>query len=238
MQQSNFDSFSNEWWKKDGPLKLLHSMNKTRLLFIQERLLNRYKSLKQINNIFSKKSILDLGCGGGILSESLAKKGANVTAIDTARSLIDIAKKRAIKEKLKINYKIGDIESIKSKKIKFDIIISLEVIEHVENYKMFLKDIFSCLNKNGLIIISTINRSFFSYLSTILFAEKILKLVPSGTHDWKKYVKPEEIEEFANKYGFLLDKKCGLLPLPIGSNFNWIRTNGVSSNYILSLTKN
>ena len=98
------------------------------------------------------------------------------------RSLIDIAKKRAIKEKLKINYKVGDIESIKSKKIKFDIIISLEVIEHVENYKTFLKAIFSCLIKNGLIILSTINRSYFSYISTILFAEKILKIVPPSEH--------------------------------------------------------
>ena len=87
MQQSNFDNFSNDWWKDDGPLKLLHSMNETRILFIQERILNRYKSFKSLETIFKKKSILDLGCGGGILSESLAKKGAKVTACDTSSAL-------------------------------------------------------------------------------------------------------------------------------------------------------
>ena len=98
MQQSNFDSYSDEWWKEDGPLRLLHSMNETRLLFIQERILNRYKSCKNLGDIFKKKSILDLGCGGGILSESLAKKGAKVSACDTSNSLIKVAKKRALKQ--------------------------------------------------------------------------------------------------------------------------------------------
>ena len=235
MQQSNFDDLSQDWWKNDGPMKLLHSMNKTRMLFIQERLLNRYKSLKDIQNIFLKKKLLDLGCGGGILSESLAKKGAKVTALDTSKSLIKVAQKRAIEKKLTINYQVGEISSLKNKKNKFDIIISLEVIEHVANYKIFLEDIFSCLSKNGIIIISTINRNFFSYISTILVAEKILNLVPPGTHDWNKYIKPNEIIEYAEKHNYLLDKKSGLLPIPSVKNFNWIRTSSTCTNYILSL---
>ena len=93
MQQSNFDNFSNDWWKDDGPLKLLHSMNETRILFIQERILNRYQNFKSLE-IFLKKSVLDLGCGGGILSESLARKGGKVTACDTSSALIKVAKKR------------------------------------------------------------------------------------------------------------------------------------------------
>lgn len=235
MQQSNFDDLSQDWWKNDGPMKLLHSMNKTRMLFIQERLLNRYKSLKDIKNIFLKKKLLDLGCGGGILSESLAKKGAKVTALDTSKSLIKLAQKRALEKKLTINYQVGEISSLKNKKNKFDIIISLEVIEHVANYKIFLEDIFSCLSKNGIIIISTINRNFFSYISTILVAEKILNLVPPGTHDWNKYIKPNEIIEYAEKHNYLLDKKSGLLPIPSVKNFNWIRTSSTCTNYILSL---
>ena len=235
MQQSNFDDLSQDWWKNDGPMKLLHSMNKTRMLFIQERLLNRYKPLKNIQNIFLKKKLLDLGCGGGILSESLAKKGAKVTALDTSRSLIKLAQKRALEKKLTINYQVGEISSLKNKKNKFDIIISLEVIEHVADYKIFLEDIFSCLSKNGIIIISTINRNFFSYISTILVAEKILNLVPPGTHDWNKYIKPNEIIEYAEKHNYLLDKKSGLLPIPFVKNFNWIRTSSTCTNYILSL---
>ena len=235
MQQSNFDDLSQDWWKNDGPMKLLHSMNKTRMFFIQERLLNRYKSLKEIQNIFSKKKVLDLGCGGGILSESLAEKGAIVTAYDTSKSLIEVAKKRATVKNFKINYQVGEISSLKKKRNKFDIIISLEVIEHVADYKIFLEGIFSCLNKNGIVIISTINRNFFSYISTILLAEKILNLVPSGTHDWNKYIKPEEIVEYAKKYNIRLDKKSGLFPIPSARNFNWIRTGSTCTNYILSL---
>ena len=235
MQQSNFDKFSKEWWEYDGPMKLLHSMNETRMLFIQERILNRYQSFDSFESVLSNKSILDLGCGGGILSESLAKKGAKVTACDASKSLIKVAKERAIIQKLKINYKAGSIDLFKKKSIKFDIIISLEVIEHVEDYRQFLSDIRTCLNKGGLIILSTINRNFISYFTTIFMAEKILKLVPHGTHDWNKYIKPDEIINFYEKYGFKLDKKVGLLPIPCGKNFKWIRTSRASSNYILSI---
>ena len=235
MQQSIFDKFSEKWWDNDGPAKLLHSMNKTRMFFIQERLLNRYYSLKNLKTIFEKKKILDVGCGGGILSEALAKKGANVVAIDASKSLIDIAKERALSQNLKINYKVANIENFKTKNFKFDIIISLEVIEHVDNYKLFLENIFSLLNKNGIIILSTIDRNLFSYLSTIIIAENLLRIVPKGTHDWNKYIKPYEIVKHAEKFGIILDKKAGLFPVPLVKNFRWIRTSNISSNYILSL---
>ena len=235
MQQSNFDEMSKSWWNKDGPVALLHSMNKTRMLFIQERILNRYQSLDTLENIFEKKKILDLGCGGGILSESIAKKGGKVTAVDKSKSLIKIAKERAKRQNLKINYQVSNIEDLQKKSERFDIIISLEVIEHVDNYKNFLQCIFGCLKKNGVVIISTINRSLFSYLSTILIAEKVLKLVPEKTHDWDKYLKPDEIINFSSKYNINYDKQCGLLPIPCKRNFKWIRTKNVLSNYILSL---
>ncbi|MEC8100305.1 MAG: bifunctional 2-polyprenyl-6-hydroxyphenol methylase/3-demethylubiquinol 3-O-methyltransferase UbiG [Pseudomonadota bacterium] len=235
MQQSNFDDFSKKWWNIDGPLKLLHSMNQTRMLFIKERIFNRYQSFNNLEEILAKKTILDLGCGGGILSESLAKIGGNVTAVDKSKALIDVAKKRAIEKKLKIDYRIDTIGNLVKKKNKFDIIISLEVIEHVESYKDFLKNIFLCLNSNGIVIISTINRNFFSYLSTILVAENFLKMVPKGTHDWSMYIKPEEILNFSKQNSISLDKKSGLIPLPCGKNFKWIRTNSTLVNYILSL---
>ena len=109
------------------------------------------------------------------------------------------------------------------------------MIEHVSNYKTFLADIHSCLKKEGIIILSTINRNFLSYFTTILIAEKILNLVPRGTHDWNKYIKPEEIINFYKEYNLKLDKKVGLLPLPLIKNFKWVRTSNISSNYILSI---
>ncbi len=235
MQQSNFDKFSSNWWDKDGPMKLLHSMNETRMLFIKERILYRYQNLGSLKSILDKKKILDLGCGGGILSESLAELGGNVFAIDKSKKLINTAKNRAAKKNLDIKYECAEINNLSKKKLKFDIIISLEVVEHVDNLKFFLLETFKCLNKNGLIIFSTINRSKISYLTTILLAERILKLVPNNTHEWDKYVKPEEIITFSKKYNCKLDKITGLLPFPSLNGFKWLRVENIKSNYIISL---
>ena len=235
MQQSYFDKFSSDWWKKDGPMKMLHSMNETRMLFIKERILNRYQSLGDIGNILKSKTILDLGCGGGILAEELAYKGAKIKAIDQSKQLINIAKKRAKDKGLSIDYECTDINKIHKLGFRFDIIICLEVVEHVLDLQDFLTNAYKCLNRNGLIIFSTINRSKISFFTTILIAENILKLVPKKTHDWNKYVKPEEIINLAKKYSFDVDKLSGLLPLPGLSNFKWIRIKNTKANYIISL---
>ncbi len=235
MQQSNFGKYADGWWQKDGSMKMLHSMHSTRMLFIQERINKRFSKFKSFNEILEKKKILDLGCGGGLLSETIANLGGNVTGIDSSEELIRMAKERAIKNKYKINYKKSTIEQFAKKKNKFDIIISLEVIEHVKDYKAFLDNIFKCLNPGGLIIISTINRNLFSYFTTILVAEKILKIVPKSTHDWNFYLKPQEIIEYSRQFNLETDKISGLFPLPWFNDFQWIRTKNTKSNYILSL---
>ena len=235
MKQSIFDKISSKWWDKEGPMKMLHTMHETRMLFIKERILNKYQELGNLKNIFKNKKILDLGCGGGILSESLAEEGAELIAIDQSKKLINEAKKRAKLKNFKINYQCKSIENLKEKKMKFDIIICLEVIEHVEDYKSFLKFTFECLKKNGIIIFSTINRNCLSYISTIFLAEKVLKLVPNKTHDWNMYIKPEEILELSNQKNFKLDKIKGLLAIPTLNGYKWIRTNNTKNNYIISI---
>ena len=176
MKQSIFDQISSQWWDKDGPMKMLHSMHITRMLFIRERIMNNYQKLENFNNILKQKKILDLGCGGGILSETLAKEGANIKAIDQSKKLIDKAIKRSKISNLKINYSCESIEDLKKRNFKFDIIICLEVIEHVKDFRSFTNLALECLNKNGIIIFSTINRSQLSYFTTILLAEKVLKI--------------------------------------------------------------
>ncbi len=235
MKQSIFDKISSEWWDKEGPMKMLHSMHETRMLFIKERIMNKYQELGNLKNIFKKKKILDLGCGGGILSESLAEEGANITAIDQSKKLISEAKKRAKLKNFKINYQCTNIKNLKEKNIKFDIILCLEVIEHVEDYKNFLKLSFECLKHNGVIIFSTINRNCISYISTIFIAEKVLKIVPNNTHNWNMYVKPEEILNLCKEKNLKLDKIKGLLAIPTLKGFNWIRTNNTKTNYIISI---
>ena len=235
MKESIFDKISSEWWDKNGPMKMLHSMNETRMLFIKERIINKYQEVGTLREILEKKAILDLGCGGGILSEALAEEGANVKAIDQSTKLINEAKKRAKSKKLKIDYQCQSIKSLKEKSIKFDVILCMEVIEHVKDFRSFIKLAFECLKKDGIIIFSTINKSFLSYLTTIFLAEKILKLVPSKTHDWDMYVKPEDILEVAKTFKFKLDKIKGMTAIPSLQGFKWIRTNNTKANYIISI---
>ena len=140
-------------------------------------------------------------------------------------------KKICIKEK----GRLGCIKNLKEKRAKFDIILCMEVVEHVQDYRSFIKLAFECLKKDGIIIFSTINKSFLSYFTTILLAEKILKLVPSKTHDWDMYVKPEEILKVAEKFRFKLDKIKGLAAMPSLRGFQWIRINNTKVNYIVSI---
>jgi len=235
LKESIFDKISSEWWDKNGPMKLLHSMNETRMLFIKERIINKYQKLGSLKEILEKKLILDLGCGGGILSETLAEEGANILAIDQSKKLINEAKKRAKSKKLKIDYQCQSIKDLKGKRAKFDIILCMEVVEHVEDYKSFIKLAFECLKRDGIIIFSTINKSFLSYFTTILLAEKVLKLVPAKTHNWDMYVKPEEILKVADTFRFKLDKIKGLAAIPSLQGFKWIRINNTKANYIISI---
>ena len=235
MKESFFDKMSLEWWDKNGPMKMLHSMNETRMLFIKERIINKYQKLGSLKEILEKKLILDLGCGGGILSETLAEEGGKILAIDESKKLINEAKKRAKSKKLKINYQCQSIESLKGKKAKFDIILCMEVIEHVKDYRSFINLAFECLKKDGIIIFSTINKSYLSYFTTIFLAEKVLKLVPSKTHNWDMYVKPEEILEVAKKFSFRLDKIKGMVAIPSLQGFKWIRIDNTKANYIISI---
>ena len=165
-------------------LKVLHQIRPIRIQYI----LNQLKDLDLKNT-----KILDLGCGGGLVSESLSRLGAKVTGIDFVANNINIARHHSIKSKLKIDYIHGDIEKIKMNK-KFDLIIMFEILEHVNNWKKLLLKIDKNLKKDGKIIISTINRNLISKFTAIYLAESILKWIPKGTHRFEKFIKPKEIE--------------------------------------------
>ena len=203
-----FSEHAKRWWDKDGPLKTLHQINPLRLKFIQQEI-----------NLEGKK-ILDIGCGGGILSESLAKKNATVTAIDQSQELIKIANLHKKKSNLNIDYQCISIESFKNSATEqYDAIVCFELLEHVPNPQTFLNDCIQLLKPNGHLFISTINRTPSAFLFAIVAAEYILRLVPKGTHDYKKLIKPAEIAAWARQ------KKCDLINMtgmgynPLNSNF-------------------
>ena len=186
-----FDKLSDEWWDENGSFKALHSFNLVRLEYLRKNNLN-----KSLNGL----SILDVGCGGGILCEPLSRLGAKVTGIDTNEKAIKVAKKHAKIKNLKINYINAELSNLK--KCSFDIITCMEVLEHVENVNQIISISNDILKKNGIFFGSTINKTFSSYLLAILFAENILQIVPRGTHEWKKFLKPNYVKKKFLENGF------------------------------------
>ena len=229
-----FSKMANEWWDPEGKFKPLHKFNPTRIKYIKENIINNFK-LKNKSKPLSGINILDIGCGGGLLSEPMSRMGANVTGIDASDKNIKIAKLHSKKNKLKINYLCSSPEKLKIKK-KFDVILNMEIVEHVEDIDFFLKSCSKLLKKNGLMFVATINKTLKSYIFAIVGAEYVLRWLPIGTHEWEKFVKPEDLKKILMKYDLSLNKLDGM-------NFNiikdeWSISRDLSVNYIAKFIKN
>ncbi len=229
-----FSKMANEWWDPEGKFKPLHKFNPTRIKYIKENIINNFK-LKNKFKPLSGINILDIGCGGGLLSEPMSRMGANVTGIDASDKNIKIAKLHSKKNKLKINYLCSSPEKLKIIK-KFDVILNMEIVEHVEDIDFFLKSCSKLLNKNGIMFVATINKTLKSYIFAIVGAEYVLRWLPIGTHEWEKFVKPEDLKKILMKYDLSLDKFDGM-------NFNiikdeWSISKNLSVNYIGKFIKN
>ena len=230
-----FSRLADEWWDVNGKFKPLHMFNPIRIEYITEKIKIHYKLKKDKSNYLEGLNILDIGCGGGLISEPMARLGASVTGIDASEKNINIAKLHSKKNGLKINYLNTSPENLEHIE-RFDIILNLEIVEHVNNVNLYIKSCYKLLRKNGLMFTATLNRSFISYIKAIIGAEYILRWLPIGTHDWNKFIKPEELEKF------LSDEKFSTIDIK-GLKFNpflkkWTESNDLSVNYIISSLKN
>jgi len=230
-----FSRLAEEWWDVNGKFKPLHMFNPIRIEYITEKIRTHFKLKKDKSNYLEELNILDIGCGGGLISEPMARLGANVTGIDASEKNINIAKLHSEKNGLKINYLNASPENLKHIE-KFDIILNLEIVEHVDNVNLYIKSCYKLLKKNGLMFTATLNRSFISYIKAIIGAEYILRWLPIGTHDWNKFIKPEELEKFLSDEKFTTIDVKGLKFNPFIKK--WKKTNDLSVNYIISSLKN
>jgi len=230
-----FSKLADEWWDINGKFKPLHMFNPTRIEYILDISLSHFKIAKNKKFPFTNLKILDIGCGGGLISEPMTRLGADITAIDASSKNINIAKIHAKKNNLNINYLNTSPESLETKN-KFDIILNLEVVEHVENLDLYLKSCFNLLKPKGIMFTATLNRTLTSYIKAIVGAEYILKWLPIGTHDWNKFIKPEELEKKLTTLNFSITNLTGLSFNPIFQK--WKRTNNLSVNYIIVAQKN
>jgi 2-polyprenyl-6-hydroxyphenyl methylase/3-demethylubiquinone-9 3-methyltransferase len=229
-----FSKIATEWWNPKGKFKPLHKFNPTRIKYIKHYIIQNFK-LNVSNKPLKKINVLDIGCGGGLLSEPMCRLGADVVGIDASQKNIDIAKYHAKKNKLKINYICASPETLKIKK-KFDVILNMEIVEHVEDINFFIKVSTKLLKKNGIMFVATLNKTLKSYVFAIIGAEYILKWLPIGTHDWEKFVKPNDLIKISEKNNLSLKELDGM-------KFNilddsWKISNDTSINYIVKLKKN
>ena len=228
-----FSKMAAEWWDPDGKFKPLHKFNPIRIKYIKDNIIHSFK-LKSKEKPLQKINILDIGCGGGLLSEPMTRLGANVTGIDASSQNINIAKLHAKKNKLKINYLCSSPEKLKIRK-KFDVILNMEIIEHVEDINFFINSCSKLLKKNGLMFVATLNKTLKSYMFAIIGAEYVLRWLPIGTHDWEKFVKPEDLKKILSKNNLKLEKLDGMSFDIIKDE--WSVTSDTSINYIVKSIK-
>ena len=228
-----FSDLAEEWWDVKGKFKPLHMFNPIRIEYITENIKQHFNINN--NNFLQKLNILDIGCGGGLISEPMARLGARVTGIDASEKNIKIAKLHANKSKLNIRYLTSSPEQLNEFE-RFDIILNLEIIEHVEDVSLYIDSCYKLLKKNGIMFTATLNRTFTSYIKAIIGAEYILRWLPIGTHDWNKFIKPQELEELLLSKNFKTTDIKGLEYNPITKK--WKKSNNLKVNYIFCSTKN
>ena len=229
-----FSKIAEEWWNPQGKFKPLHKFNPIRISYIKQNIIESFE-LENEKEPLKNIKILDIGCGGGLLSEPMCRLGAKVTGIDASEKNINIAKLHSKKNNLQIDYFCTSPEKFELKD-KFDVILNMEIVEHVEDVNFFLESCSKLLRKNGIMFVATLNKTLKSYIFAIIGAEYILRWLPIGTHEWDKFVKPEELISILKKNNFKLEKVDGM-------KFNiltdkWKISGDKSINYITKFVKN
>ena len=229
-----FSKIAEEWWDPEGKFKPLHKFNPIRISYIKDNIINTFK-LKKNEKPLNKIKILDIGCGGGLLSEPMSRLGADVVGIDASEKNINVAKLHAKKNNLNIKYVCSSPENYQINE-KFDVILNMEIIEHVDNVEQFLKSCSNLLKKNGMMFVATLNKTLKSYIFAIVGAEYIMRWLPIGTHSWEKFVKPEDLIKVLKNYNLELEELAGM-------KFNlikdeWSISKDKSVNYIGKFIKN
>lgn len=233
---NKFEQMAEDWWNPIGKFKPLHDLSPIRLKYITD-LIKQHFSISSIKELH----LLDIGCGGGLIAEPLAKLGATITAIDASEININIAKAHAnqtnitLNSHMAINYQAILAEELVKNSEKFPVVLALEIIEHVENIELFIETCCKLVAPGGLLILSTMNQTIKSYLQSILAAEYILKWLPIGTHSWSKFVKPSEINKIASLNNMTLLEMKGI-SYQLHSN-NWTLSDDIDNNYFISFAE-
>lgn len=232
---ARFSAMADEWWDPTGNFKPLHKFNPVRLGYIRDRLCSHFgrdeKSLTPLDGL----TLLDVGCGGGLISEPLARMGATVTGIDASDKNIGTARAHAARSGIPIDYRCTTAEDLREAGETFDIVLSLEVVEHVADVDLFLESCAALVRDGGTTVLATLNRTPKAFMFGIVGAEYVMRWLPRGTHDWKKFVRPSELAAGLRRGGIDVSDISGLSFNPLTDE--WRVSDDVSVNYILFGTK-
>ena len=235
IEIEKFSKIAKDWWNPNGKFKPLHLFNPARIKFIKEKLIFYFKLNPNSSITLKKLKILDIGCGGGLLCEPLSRLGAEITGIDASKNNIEVAKLHSKEMNLNINYIHCSPENLNFEN-EFDVILNMEVVEHVSNVNLFMQNCSKLIKKNGIMFVATINKNLKSYIFGVLGAEYILRWLPIGTHDWDKFLTPQDLEIIASKNNLILDETVGM-KFNLFSN-EWNKSNDISVNYISTFLRN
>ena len=233
---AKFEAMAAEWWNPSGKFKPLHMLNPCRLDYITTQIASEFDRDLATPLPFAGLRILDIGCGGGLLSEPMARLGAGVVGADPATRNIPVARLHAEQSGLTIDYRLTTAEDLAAAGEQFDVVLNMEVVEHVPNPQSFLSACQTLLKPGGLMICSTLNRNAKSFGMAIVGAEWVMRWLPKGTHDWKKFITPDELAEFIRKAGLDPVDRKGMVFNPIAWSWN-LSSRDLSVNYVTASVK-
>jgi len=230
-----FSALAREWWDPKGKFHTLHKFNPVRLGYIRDAVARGFSrdatSLKPLKGL----GVLDIGCGGGLLSEPLCRMGATVTAIDPSERNIGTAKAHAKENGLKIDYRATSVEDLAGTGATFDVVLNMEVVEHVADVKLFLQTAAAITRPGGLMFVATLNRTIKAFALAIVGAEYVLGWLPRGTHSWEKFVTPEEVISALEPAGFTVTNQTGIVYNPLADS--WSLAADMDVNYLMTAQK-
>ncbi len=231
---THFSKDSARWWDENGPFAPLHRLNPVRMKFIRDAVAAHHNLKTDTLSPLKGLKILDIGCGGGLVSEPLARMGATVTGIDADKTAIQVAQEHAKASDVKIDYRAESTDTLKG---QFDVVLALEIVEHVASVDKFVDEVVGLCKPGGLVIFSTLNRTPKSFALGIVAAEYILRWVPTGTHNWKKFVRPSELAAALRHAGAMPVNVKGMRLHPLKNEFEIVE-NDVDVNYFMVASKN